>query len=56
MFDLYVVANELNDDKVIRAKFLTMMGDEVSQIFKSNYVKEDDLAAIKEKMEAVLVT
>ncbi len=46
----------LTDAKVIRATFLTMMGDEVYQIFKSNCVKEDDLATIKEKLKAVLVT
>jgi len=46
----------LTDAKVIRATFLTMMGDEVYQIFKSNCVKEDDLAAIKEKLKALLVT
>ncbi len=35
MFDLYVTANELKSKEVIRATFLTLVGEEVYQIYKS---------------------
>ncbi len=56
MFDLYVIANEMKEATVIRATFLTMMGDETYQIFKSSCKSTDDLAAIRAGLEKVLVT